>query len=238
MRKLLLILVLSKGIAINAQTIKLDKKRTIEVLGAVDITMIEKAKQLDKLSKENKKDIYILINSPGGSVAAGNIFISAMTMAKARGVKVKCVVPVYAASMAFSIMLNCSENYALPNASLLFHPVRIGLMAYLTALDAFAIYKDLIKIDIQLLSQLYSAFKPETNEKKEEINEYYLEERWWNTVELLEFIDNKSFITIVDNIEGTDKTFELDSPNNKQRREVENFEIIYIAPSLPNEGVN
>lgn len=240
MRKLLLILVLLKGIAINAQTIKLDKKRTVEIIGSIGFNIIESAKKLNKLSLENKKDIFLLINSPGGSVATGTIFISAMTMAKARGVKVKCVVPVYAASMAFSIMLNCSENYVLAGTQLLFHPVRIGLMAYLTAYDAKKIYDNLLSFDIPLLELLYKTFQADTNEMKEKINIAFVEEKWWNADELLEFINNKSFITIVNNIEGNDNIFELESDTDKMRRKEleQSFDVIYIAPTLPREGVN
>ena len=193
----------------SASTVKMNPKRTVEIIGAVNMEIIEKAKQVNKLSKESKEDIFLLINSPGGSVAAGNVFIASMIMAKSRGVKVKCVVPIYAASMAFSIMLNCSKNYVLEKTSLLFHPVRIGLMGYLTAQDAYQIYLDLIKIDIQLLDTLYERLGAVTNEKKEELYHYYLAEKWWSAIELKEFVGNKSFLTIVKNIEGSDKIFDL-----------------------------
>ena len=238
MRKLLLILLLVKSVSAHAEpkTIVLDKKRTINIIGTVDSGMVDKAKQLEKLSKQSKKDVFLLINSPGGSVAFGELFVSAMGIAKARGVKIKCVVPVYAASMAFSIMLNCSENYVLPNAQLLFHPVRVGMMGYLTGLDAQEIAKHLLGMDRKLLEVLYEKFGAETNAHKELINYHFVKETWWSATDLIDFILNKSLLTVVDNIEGSDNLFELLSPVDAEDS-IEQEKIIYIAPTLPKEGV-
>ena len=62
-----------------------------------------------------------MINSPGGSVAAGSIFIQAMDIAKARGVRFKCVVTSIAASMATHIYGNCNDRYAFASSFILWH---------------------------------------------------------------------------------------------------------------------
>ena len=184
-------------------------------------------------SKESKEDIFLLINSPGGSVAAGNVFIASMIMAKSRGVKVKCVIPIYAASMAFSIMLNCSKNYVLEKTSLLFHPVRIGLMGYLTGLDAQSLAQDLLAMDNQLLTQLSIILAV----PRQDLIEPFVDEKWWSAKEMKAFIGNKSFLTIVKNIEGSDKIFDLSPSQHHNDKKITNDGIIYIAPHLPNEGV-
>jgi ATP-dependent protease ClpP protease subunit len=51
--------------------------------------------------------------------------MSAMDAVKAQGIPIRCFVPVYAASMAFHILGNCTERYALHYTLLLFHPARI-----------------------------------------------------------------------------------------------------------------
>ena len=83
---------------------------------------------LDRIStaKERIKEVHILINSPGGEVITGYILINSMELAKARGVRVNCVVASHAFSMAMMILPYCSKVYALPNALLLFHSIRIS----------------------------------------------------------------------------------------------------------------
>lgn len=68
--------------------------------------------------------IYMLINSPGGSVSAGNLIISAMNIAKLRGVTFVCLSTKYAHSMAFILMLHCDKRYALEGTRFLIHGVR------------------------------------------------------------------------------------------------------------------
>lgn len=72
--------------------------------------------------------IDIILESPGGSVFAGNVFLNAMHVAQGRGYKLRCIVPAFAASMAFIIFTYCDERYALPNSLLLFHPISRGVM--------------------------------------------------------------------------------------------------------------
>lgn len=68
--------------------------------------------------------VNIIIDSPGGSVYSGTMFINQMEAVRGRGTPVRCFVSGMAASMAFSILLHCDERYALANSYLLWHPVR------------------------------------------------------------------------------------------------------------------
>ena len=213
-------------------TIVMNPKRTVEIIGEVNMRIIEKAKQVNKLSKESKEDIFLLINSPGGSVAAGNVFIASMKMAKIRGVTIKCVIPIYAASMAFSIMLNCNKNYVLEKTSLLFHPVRIQGRGEITSIQAQELASRLQKLDDELLIQLSNTLVT----PRQDLIKPFIDEKWWSAKEMKAFIGNKFFLTIIRNIEGSDKIFNLKpSKQSKKKKTRIKDAIIYIAPSSPPE---
>lgn len=71
--------------------------------------------------------LNMVINSPGGSVTAGFMFINKLKALQARGVVVRCYVAEYAASMAYQIFLQCDERYALNTSFLLWHRARVSL---------------------------------------------------------------------------------------------------------------
>ena len=111
----------------HCQVLSIDANRTVVINGAVDGSILAQAQAIDKLS-QTKGDIYIVINSPGGSVAAGMQFLNVMIAAKSRGSKLICAVPGMAASMAFHFLAECTERYALQYSLLLWHPMRVGGM--------------------------------------------------------------------------------------------------------------
>lgn len=79
------------------------------------------------LEKKSGDSVDLIINSPGGSVISGFIFISAMEAAKSRGVTIHCFVPNVAASMAFQILLHCNTRTVLSRSFLLWHRARVML---------------------------------------------------------------------------------------------------------------
>lgn len=98
--------------------------RTITLHGTVNLQMLALAKQLDLFSAASDDDIYIIINSTGGSVSHGATFINSMRVAKARGVRLICFVPNVAKSMAMYMFGECNKRYALPYAVLMWHPIK------------------------------------------------------------------------------------------------------------------
>lgn len=106
-----------------------------------------------KAAEEDDGPMYILINSPGGSVFVGYTIISAMERAKARGVRFVCGVTGMAASMAFQIFAHCDERYSLGYSMFLWHPVRISLGGgfgagiALTPQLAKSLYEDLAQVE-------------------------------------------------------------------------------------------
>ena len=100
--------------------------RLIEIIGEVDGDIIDKAAEINRLAELSDEPIELLINSPGGAVLPGMIFVDAMRAAKSEGIIFKCTSVVMAASMAYVIYSECNERYALANTRLLFHPISIS----------------------------------------------------------------------------------------------------------------
>lgn len=130
-----------------------DSSKTIVIQGPVVNNVVGLADDLVKMSSE-ADTVDILINSPGGSVFAGFIFINAMEVVRARGTKIRCLVTSMAASMAFQILAHCTDRYALPKALLLWHPVRISGEVTLTPQLAQSITADLVRIENKLVNDL------------------------------------------------------------------------------------
>ena len=67
------------------------------------------------------KSVNLVINSAGGSVTTGLEFIARLDYVVSRGLKVRCYVVDRAQSMAFLILLHCSERHATEHSDLLWH---------------------------------------------------------------------------------------------------------------------
>jgi ATP-dependent Clp protease protease subunit len=186
----------------SAETLEVDSSRLIKVLGPVDGRILEKANELMELATVSKEPIYVLVNSPGGSVAAGNVFVDAMGIAKQRGIVVKCVTSIYAASMAFTILANCSERYVLPQAELLFHPVRVAINDTLTAPQFQELATTLHVMDLALQKFLVET----TGIDKEVMLTAYYGEKWWKAAEL-QAATNPGWLIIVTDVKGIKELF-------------------------------
>lgn len=105
-----------------------NKKPTLSISGVIgNGNIIPVGQEMLALSKKGTKEIQLVINSPGGSVTTGMIFLSFMDAARANGTKVTCFVPGIAASMAYQILLHCDERHTLNGAFLLWHRARVHL---------------------------------------------------------------------------------------------------------------
>lgn len=95
--------------------------------------------------------IQLVINSPGGSVVAGFLFLDRLTALKQRGTAVECYVAEVAASMAFQILLQCDSRYVLDTSFLLWHRARVFIGGFggtaLTGPDAYALGIQLKDLD-------------------------------------------------------------------------------------------
>ena len=95
--------------------------------------------------------INLIINSPGGSVIAGNTVIQAINRAQAKGKAVNCMVTRFAASMAFLIFNECTNRYAMSTSLLLWHAPRITILGTFPAKDLKPIHDQLV-----LMEKFYS----------------------------------------------------------------------------------
>jgi ATP-dependent protease ClpP protease subunit len=112
-----------------SKVLHVDSSRTLSISGQI-IDLNEEYSQLASFANESKEPIYILIDSPGGSVLAGIKFIQMMDRLKSEGIEIHCSVYGMAASMAMHIFGNCSHRYAFETSLLLWHPAYIFLRGH------------------------------------------------------------------------------------------------------------
>ncbi len=129
---------------------------TQRIEGVVDGSILSKAEELMQVSSRGElTKVVLLINSPGGDVLAGSIYISALEVAKTRGAKVECYVPLLAASMAFQILAHCDTRFALDGALFLWHPPRVVLSdTLLTPYNATVLANELNAISQRMSAEL------------------------------------------------------------------------------------
>lgn len=117
----------------------LQKEKTIKVkhLDLVDANVTYLTSEVNSMSvdivinditKFNKKDnrpIYLLLDSPGGSVMDGSRLVSVIEGSKNR---IKCIDVGLSASMAFIILEHCHTRMAVSRATLMGHPASLQVM--------------------------------------------------------------------------------------------------------------
>ena len=135
-------------------SVKLNPKRLLTLSGVIDESMFGQANRLIELADLDSDPIDIVIASPGGYISHGLMFIQAMTEVKKKGIVIRCYVTSLAASMAFNIFTQCSERYALPYATLLFHSPRISGQFTIDAQGARQLSAGLNELEKLLLSMI------------------------------------------------------------------------------------
>lgn len=181
-----------------SDTLVVNPKRTVTVLGEIGGNALEASHKLLQLG-DSKEDVYLIINSPGGSINAGDILIDAMEAVKSRGIKIKCVTTIMTASMAYSIYMHCDERFATSNALLLYHPARVSGNFSLTDADALEIGADLKEINLELLDYLEDVMGMD----RALLEQTFYREKLWKAHKLVPKC-RRGFITIVGDIQGVD----------------------------------
>lgn len=187
-----------------------DSARVIKIIGRVDGEIISKAAELEKMTRTNSSPIYMLINSPGGSVQAGMAFVDAMRAAKRRGVVFHCATQVMAASMAFIFINECQRRYAAANARLLFHPISLstqGSRLQELVVDLHHTEQEEQKIMHNLKTKMGLDWRT--------FHRNYFAETFWQAEILAETTARARWLTIVSRIEGFgDDLFKYKRPQN------------------------
>lgn len=190
-----------------ANVLQMDRKRTLEVIGVVGGSAISQvAEKIEKLSRtDQKKPIYLFINSPGGSVGAGTAVLDAMAVAKRRGVRLICASGVMAASMGYIILAACDERYTLRSTKLLFHPMSISVRG--ARVKELRPYLNAISQEERRLS---AATRRAMGMGGKEYYRHYFAETMWPAAVLHKRVPE--FFTIVEDITGTDNLFVYKKP--------------------------
>lgn len=104
--------------------VAVDKTRVVYLTGQVDFFMVKEiTDKLKELEAASDKPIWLLIDSPGGSVLDGMTLISQIEASRA---PVNTVCTRICASMAAMIHSYGSKRYALDRAVLMYHPASGG----------------------------------------------------------------------------------------------------------------
>ncbi|GAA1951242.1 ATP-dependent Clp protease proteolytic subunit [Kitasatospora viridis] len=136
--------------------------------------------QLLLLAAESEKDIYLYINSPGGSVTAGMAIYDTMQYIKN---DVVTIVSGMAASMG-QVLLTAGakgKRYALPNAEVLMHQPSAGLGG--SASDIRVQAERLVRSK-RLIAELIAAHSGQSVDR---ITEDFDRDRWFSAAEAAEY---------------------------------------------------
>ena len=131
-------------------------------------------------SVDQKKDINLYINSPGGNVYAGLAIYDAMQMIQAP----VCTFPVgVTASMGTALLTSGRKGrrYSLPHATIHMHPTSGGGQGYTEDVRISTREQERIQ------TQLFHLIGKHSGHSWKEIEEYFLRDRFMNAVEAKEF---------------------------------------------------
>lgn len=178
-------------------------ERTVYFIGPIGPEVVGKANVVEALSAASTAPITFVINSPGGQVLPGLQLISSMRVAKLRGVKIRCLVPIMAASMAFQFLAECSERYTFANTLLLFHPMSLGVQGRFTQAQFLYFGRQLGILEKPMRDDLIRLMQIDPKV----FYYHYRNETMWTADSILTVAPD--FVKIVDNVKGVKGPFNL-----------------------------
>jgi len=187
-RQLIILLVIMSTHLAEAKSpplqLKVQKERAVVIAGPIGRgNIIPLGAELLKFTEKSKQPVDIIINSPGGELMTGKMFLSFIEAVKSKGVKIRCFVPGVAASLAFTILVHCDERYALESGLLLWHGARVILnFQPITAELAQSLYNELTEANGLILKDILRALEPGLSRQR--ILQAFLEEKMWAAGEL------------------------------------------------------
>lgn len=161
---------------------RLLKDRIIFLGGGIDdnVSSLVIAQLLFLANEDPKKDIYLYINSPGGSVTAGLAILDTMNFIKP-DVSTICVG--VAASMGAHLLAGGAKGkrYALPNAEVMIHQPHGGFEGQVTDIEITA--KQMVK----LRHRLNEIFAKNTGQKVDKVERDMERDNWLDSKEAKEY---------------------------------------------------
>lgn len=130
MQKLVIgILLFISTFCLAETSINIDNSRAILIRGEIqEYNMLDAIAKLKAFEKEStKKPVYIILNSPGGSVLDGFELINTIEDLNNKNVETICIVETMAYSMAALITTYCKTAYIHKFASLMYHEASYGV---------------------------------------------------------------------------------------------------------------
>lgn len=109
----------------SSDVVTLTENNTVHFSGPVnDVSVANAQQKLGQLSAKlgSNETIYLVIDSPGGSVSAGNSFID---FAKALPQKIKPIC-IFCASMGYHMFQSLDERLVIPSSTLMSHRASLG----------------------------------------------------------------------------------------------------------------
>jgi len=120
---------------VNATNIVLTKDNHIAIVGEINKkTAIDFVKNINNVKTDN---LYIYINSPGGSVMDGHHIITYMNNIKAKNRTIITCYADMAASMGFVILQACDVRLGSPSSILMQHQMSVGIKMNLHNLNNY-----------------------------------------------------------------------------------------------------
>jgi len=116
---------------IYAKTISLSNNNFVSLIGPVSTNSVDdviksfNTKSINEYITDNK-NIYLYINSPGGSVFAGNHLVQYIKTLQSTNVTVNCIAQNFM-SMAFIIMQACNFRYVMFDSIGMQHQISFGM---------------------------------------------------------------------------------------------------------------
>ncbi len=134
---------------------------------------------ISEYNRNKSKEIFLIIDSPGGSVLDGARLMTAIENSKA---KVSCIDVGMAASMGFMILEHCHNRYAVSRATLMSHPASLGVL-YQGELDKIVSRLTYIKRFVDKMDKFIAKRAGMTYERLKLLNQ---QELWLDSVDALE----------------------------------------------------
>jgi ATP-dependent Clp protease, protease subunit len=143
------------------QSIKKDDSliRLITLFGEIEDTSVKDVVSI--LLKEQKKDIILAINSPGGSIDAGRAVIDAIQWCR-KSVYTLAIGGCY--SMAFQILLYGKKRFSTPFSTFMYHDTKYDFSRYIHPNDVTDVVDIQKKMDKELTDDMIALTKLTKNE--------------------------------------------------------------------------
>lgn len=147
----------------KVHTITLNEENTVILRQAINFATVAKVQvQLFELSKKNPtNDLYLFLDSPGGSVAAGGLLIDTINSIPNK----VHTISAFSASMAYITAQSLGKRYILPSGILMSHRAYVGgLKGTFEQIDSLTgMLKEMVKeYDIQCADRVglsYDAYR-------------------------------------------------------------------------------